>query len=134
MSLLSGLTNRVVLANERVRRAVIIELFGRVAKDTPVLTGRARGNWQTEIASPKHTETPRIDQKGKDAPIVSAEIVAKTQGSKFGDTLYFTNNVPYIIDLETGHSQKKAPNGMFRRNILKIEEIVKRHARKGGQL
>lgn len=43
---------------ERTRRGVFIKLAGTGIADTPVLTGRLRGNWQSSVASPLTGELP----------------------------------------------------------------------------
>ena len=145
MSLSGGIhrfADRVIVQNEQMRRAIITELFGSVIKDTPVDTGRARANWQTEINAPKTNELNTTDKTGAGA---RAEVVAKTNASRWGDSLHLTNNLPYIFKLEYGGYpnpprttsgktvngfSKQAPQGMFRRNILRITAIVQKHARR----
>lgn len=145
MSLSGGIHRfgqRVIVQNEQMRRAIITELFGSVIKDTPVDTGRARANWQTEINSPKTNELNTNDKTGAG---VKAEVIAKANASRWGDALHLTNNLPYIFKLEyggypnpprlsTGKTvngfSKQAPQGMFRRNILRITAIVQKHARR----
>ena len=145
MSLSGGIHRfgqRVIVQNEQMRRAIITELFGSVIKDTPVDTGRARANWQTEINAPKTNELNTTDKTGAGA---KAEVVGKANASRWGDALHLTNNLPYIFKLEYGGYpnpprttsgktvngfSKQAPQGMFRRNILRITAIVKKHARR----
>lgn len=154
MSLSSGIHRfgqRVIVQNEQMRRAIITELFGSVIKDTPVDTGRARANWQTEINSPKTNELNTNDKTGAGA---KAEVLAKANASRWGDALHLTNNLPYIFKLEYGGYpnppklgsynkktkkyeiksvngfSKQAAQGMFRRNILRITAIVQKHARR----
>ena len=92
MSLSGGIHRfgqRVIVQNEQMRRAIIIELFGSVIKDTPVDTGRARANWQTEINAPKTNELNTTDKTGAGA---KAEVVGKANASRWGDALHLTNN------------------------------------------
>lgn len=145
MSLSGGIHRfgqRVIVQNEQMRRAIITELFGSVIKDTPVDTGRARANWQTDINAPKTQELNTTDKTGAGA---LADVVGSVNASRWGDSLHLTNNLPYIFKLEyggypnpprttTGKTvngfSKQAPQGMFRRNILRITAIVNKHARR----
>lgn len=105
------------------KRGVGIELFSSVILDTPVDTGRARGNWQTTLNTPAAGET---EQSAGDA--VS---VANKPGNfgELNDVNYLTNNLPYIEALEYG-SSKQAPAGMARKNVARIREILDRQLRK----
>ena len=65
MSFASDIAKYAKLAGASVDetgRAIVLELFGSVIKDTPVDTGRARGNWQTTIGTPANGQT---DRKGE---------------------------------------------------------------------
>ena len=112
-----------VEAVDRTVRAIKLELFSSIIMDTPVDTGRARGNWQTNENSPKSGELDRADRG-------SAAISEAESNLGHGDcTTYMTNNLPYIEQLEHG-SSGKAAEGMVRKNIARIEQIVKKSARK----
>ena len=112
-----------VEAADRTVRAIKLELFSSIILDTPVDTGRARGNWQTNEGSPKSGELDRADRG-------SAAISEAESNLGHGDcTTYMTNNLPYIEQLEHG-SSGKAAEGMVRKNIARIEQIVKKSARK----
>lgn len=105
---------------ENVRKGVIIKLFGAVILDTPVLTGRARGNWQASEGNPVTSEIAREDKSGR-APMSEVEQVAKKSD---GDTsVFLSNSVPYIQKLEDGYSGK-APEGMVRRNVLRFGRLI----------
>lgn len=105
-------------AADRIVRGLTIELFAGVVRDTPVDTGRARGNWQTTTEAPAAAAIERLDRSGGAAV---AEIVANTP-PKVGGKTYLANNVPYIMPLEEGYSAQ-APNGMVRRNFLRVQQI-----------
>ena len=103
-------------------RAIVLELFGSVIKDTPVDTGRARGNWQTSMDSSATGET---DRKGEQAAL--AEVAAEVAGFGAGRIIYLSNGLPYILRLEYGWS-KQQPGGMVRRNVARIQSIIKKAA------
>ena len=106
---------------DNVRRGVVMKLFSAVILDTPVDTGRARGNWQVSAEQPITTPTDREDQSGR-APIAEVEQAAK---ASTGDVpLFLSNNLPYIQKLEEGHSDK-APEGMVRRNVVRFGRLIK---------
>lgn len=105
-------------------RAVTIELFTGVITQTPVDTGRARGNWQCTDATPAGDTIDRLDPTGSEA---IAEIVAKAGG--VGSVTYLTNNLPYILPLEEGHSTQSPPYAMVRGNFARVQSIVEAKAR-----
>lgn len=101
------------------QRAIVLELFSSVIMDTPVDTGRSRGEWLTSSGTPVTTLANRLDMSGLEAV---TDIVAAIP--KSGDiTMYLTNNLPYIGALEYGHSNQ-APSGMVRKNIARLEKII----------
>ncbi|WP_444941248.1 hypothetical protein [Microbulbifer sp. ZKSA004] len=108
---------------DRVYRATNIELFNSVIRDTPVDTGRARGNWQTTVGTPAQSSSLRLDRSGTES---QAEVIQNVRG--LDKVNYLINNLPYIQPLEYGHS-KQAPAGMVRRNVLRIKSIIRRITR-----
>jgi hypothetical protein len=107
-------------AADEIVRGVTIGLFTAVIKDTPVDTGRARGEWQTTTESPAQGENGREDKSGGSS---IAEVIGKTPQKAGGETL-LTNNLPYIEGLEYGNS-KQAPAGMVRKNLARITRLVR---------
>lgn len=112
---------------EAVKRVVAIKLFGAIIEDTPVLTGRLRGNWQTTIRSPALDELPIRDGSA------AMDDVAKVAGEAKGDdTIIFRNNLPYAARIEfEGWSHTKAPQGMVRKNVLLFQQNVKNAIARG---
>ena len=106
-------------AHDKITRAATLELFGGVIKSTPVDTGRARGNWQTAVGTPPSDQLERDDKSGAQA---IAEVEANTPPGA-GQQTYLVNNLPYIMALEEG-SSKKAPEGMVRKNVARVQRIV----------
>jgi len=102
-------------------RAIVLELFGSVIKDTPVDTGRARGNWQTSMDSPATGET---DRKGEGPAL--AEVGQQTASFGAGKVIYLTNNLPYIYRLEFLGWSQQSPDGMARKNVARIQSIVRK--------
>ena len=107
---------------EDVSAAVFIELFSAVIKDTPADTGRLRGNWQTTRNSPAVAEIPRTGEAG---PIAEAFAVVTNP-----DLYYLTNNLPYAERVEfDGWSRTKAPRGMVRINVKRLDQILRKKSR-----
>jgi prophage DNA circulation protein len=99
---------------DETARAVTLEVFTSVIQDTPVDTGRARGNWQFTTVSPATGETDQSE----------ASAIAAVQ-PKAGEVNYLTNNLPYIGRLEYVGWSNQAPNGMVRKNIARVRQIIR---------
>lgn len=108
------------------QRGVLIKLYGSVIKDTPVLTGRLRGNWTFGLGEPPTTFNDGTgDPTGKVVGEVRSQV--KGQDGKF----YLANSMPYCNRIEfLGWSKVKAPQGMVRKNILRIANILSEEAGK----
>lgn len=112
---------------ERIKRTVVVKLVGDIIRDTPVLTGRLRGNWQTSVASPLTGELPK-----RDPGAAIAEANAATEQATGDQAIYIRNNLPYAYRIEfDGWSHTKAPAGMLRKNVVRYQQIVDKAAREG---
>ena len=100
-------------------KKVGFELLIRTVINTPVDTGRACGNWRLSINTFPTAPTASIDKDGS-ATIRSQQQqnLAKLNSDPFV-VIYLTNNLPYIVALEHGHSGQ-APYGMLG---LAFEEV-----------
>ena len=98
-------------------RATLFEVGTAIIKETPVDTGRARGNWQASVNSASGAELSRTSE--------GAAIIQLSQeaSAAIGNTFFFTNNVPYIRRLEYGYSDQ-APQGMVRRNLQNFNRLL----------
>lgn len=124
---LSRFSRKTTDGLDRIRRIVIIKLFSAVIQDTPVLSGRLRGNWQTSIGSPV---TSVIGVRDMGAAV--AEVQSKAQQSQLTDTVFLRNNLPYAYRIEfDGWSHTKAPQGMMRRNVARFQRILNEAVREG---
>jgi hypothetical protein len=90
------------------------DLFSRIVRKTPVDTGRARGSWTMATNQAIRSVLPPAPE-GTVYPAPAVPLVAVAPG----DSVVISNNLPYIGELEDGHS-KKAPSGMVK---LSIEEV-----------
>jgi len=98
-------------AAEGIFRGTALSLFSNVVKLTPVDTGRARMNWMAGVNAPGDGGVK--------------ETIAR---ARLGDSLFLTNNLPYIEALEYG-SSKQAPKGMVRVTVTQFKQTVKKQVR-----
>ena len=93
---------------DQCRRAGL-EILSRVVLSTPFETGRARGNWQTDVDSIPAGEVDILDPSGQQA-IQSG--TATINASRNFPVIHIANNLPYIGALNYGkppgtqHSRK----------------------------
>ena len=107
----------------RIRQGVTLKLLGAVVMDTPVDTGRLRGNWRVSEGTPVLDAVDRVDPSGA---VVMNEINAAVQASTGDTAVYLTNNLPYAKRIEyDGWSRTKAPEGMVRRNLARFNQLIK---------
>lgn len=117
---------------DSTRRAVIIKLFNSVVEDTPVLTGRLRGNWICTIGNPGDGFSHNTDVTGEQ---IKAVIQKMADQSTMKDIVFFRNNLPYAYRIEyEGWSKSKAPAGMVRRNVTRFQRLVNEAVSKGAPL
>lgn len=127
-----------------VVKSVRFEVIKGVIMNTPVDTGRARGNWQASIGSPIAGYTASEDKAGQ-TTINKGIAVAS---DNIGESFYIVNNLPYIRTLEyggypdpvkrgtynkqtgtyeirsAGGFSKQAPQGMVRVTVRNVEAQV----------
>jgi hypothetical protein len=108
---------------EDVRRGVCIKLFNAVILDTPVDTGRLRGNWRCSTQKPDYLHNVETyDPSGAETITKVAEIVNQSSGDV---SVFLTNSLPYAARIEfDGWSHTKAPEGMVRKNVVRFDGLV----------
>ena len=112
---------------ERSRRQILFEVFRSIVVDTPVLEGTLRSNWHLSNSGVK---LDQLDIRTQAA--VTDDIDRVLKSSRFGDTVWFSNNLPYAYPIEFyGVSKKKAPQGMVRKNVMRVNRIAQAIARRG---
>jgi hypothetical protein len=84
-----------------------------VIKNSPVDTGRFKGNWNAALNAPNLA----IDLSS------GAGLTEIANKIKIGDVFFFTNNLPYALRLEFGWSDQ-SPNGMVRLAVAKFPFTV----------
>lgn len=105
----------------KVIAKVVVDLGTKVIRRTPIDTGRAEGNWQTQIGSIPGGETGRL---GAGPSIAGLQRVATADKLGAGCVLFFTNNVPYILKLEYEGWSRQAPSGMLRSSIAGFPGLI----------
>lgn len=103
-------------------RATALQLFTSVIERTPVATGRARGNWRTSTLAPAQGIIERTDGNA-----AINEVNLKTATFRLADTIYLSNNLPYIERLEDGYSTQ-APTGMVQVSVDAFERAIAQNA------
>lgn len=99
-------------------RILALDIDRRVILETPVDTGAARSNWIASVGSP-NTSTVDVDIQGalsKGAAVIS--------GANDYETIYISNNLPYIQRLDQGWSGQQ-PNPY-------IDKIITEEVSRGG--
>lgn len=107
--------------HEKTIRGTLMSFTRRVIRETPVDTGRLRGNWQSALNVPKDDQLQVQDVSGSGS-ISNAENTLNKL--KLGNIFWFTNNLPYARRIEEGWSQQ-APQGMLRRNVALLLSKLK---------
>lgn len=110
---------KIVDAHNKIARTATLDFFGGTVRDTPVDTGRARGNWQTSTDRQKDGVIDRDDKTGAQV----LDEIEKNTPEEAGHEVFMANSLPYIDGLENGNS-KQAPEGMVRRNLARVQRIV----------
>lgn len=103
-------------------RGTLFALCSRIIKESPVDTGRFRGNWQASLGTPLRNTLNTTDPSGASAINKMGNVV---QSLDVGETFYMTNNLPYAQRLEFGWS-KQAPTGMLRVNVERVRAALER--------
>ena len=93
-------------------RIITLDLFRRLRQLAPVDTGRYRAAWNIGIEKPDLSVPPPAKRvRAGSAPF------AALRGLKPFPVVYVTNNLPYALPLENGHSQKR-PTGVLREALV----------------
>jgi len=88
---------------KKVRKTYAYALYSSIVRKTPVDTGRARANWNVSIGEPDSSTTEKTRKSPK--PLSS---MPEPKGD---ESIFITNNLPYIETLEYGGYPKKPKGG-----------------------
>jgi hypothetical protein len=105
-------------------KKLAFELLVQIVKPTPVDTGRAKGNWRVVIgeAPPYDDGIKRLDGNG--SSVISEEgnkVLAANFNALDVPEIWIFNNLPYIVRLENGHSQRQAPQGWVAQAFVNMQ-------------
>jgi hypothetical protein len=107
---LEGRLDRVVKRLNVGIRKVIEDVGTAIGEElvpaTPVDTGFARANWRPSLNAPASVPISQLDPSGA---ATIAKITTVSKRWKPGDTLFITNNAPYIGALNAGSSPQAGP-------------------------
>uniref|UniRef100_A0AAU7VGW7 Virion structural protein n=1 Tax=Dinoroseobacter phage vB_DshS_R26L TaxID=3161158 RepID=A0AAU7VGW7_9CAUD len=98
---------------------IVLDLDTAIVLGTPVDTGRARGNWFPTVGTPSSQRNDEAKDKSGSKAINAA--TALSTSLELGEVAWFTNNLPYILPLENGHSGQ-APEGMVDINLNAVAD------------
>lgn len=110
---------KVGMAPSKLVKRVAVDLFNRIIDKTPVDTGRARASWNISVNEADRTVPPEGQVS---YPKPQAPLGMQVQP---GDSIVISNNLPYIVKLEEGHS-KQAPHGMVALSIAEVNTSMGR--------
>lgn len=104
-----------IAANIGVEVALVVkklafDIFADVVAGTPVDTGRAMNNWVMSLGTPDRSITDQGGSGGSIAGAKQAEAASKLAAVTPFSTVWISNNLPYIQELEEGSSDQ-APRG-----------------------
>lgn len=141
---LDKLGQRVVEGAENLNKETVVAVINRLAEATPVDTGLARSNWQVGVGvMPSGTRKPFAPIPSRWKPPypaggsrserrnllgVSSAAQGALRGYKDGQSIYITNNLPYIERLDAGHSPQ-SPAGWIRAGFRAGVALGLRNAR-----
>ena len=109
-------------ADEFVRK-IGLDLHKMIVERMPVETGLAKGNQQVSLNSMPEGSILEFDKSGNATISKGRAVLSRF---KLGDTIFLFNNLEYVVPLEYGHSQKQAPNGMFRISFAEITDHLEK--------
>lgn len=138
---IKAFTAKAEKAADMVFRGTALEVLSAVVMRTPVgnpdlwaskpppgyTGGTLRGNWQVELNS---SARGTVDAKDKDGTPTIRKGSGKISRAKITDSIFITNNLPYAIPVEYGHSRLQRPQGMVRVTVLEFRKIVEANAKK----
>ena len=105
---------------DKIVRKILIDVVKELVQRTPVLTGLARSNWFFGYTV-NGSVGAEASRSGGPSIMRSLDFAANLRGGK---DFFISNNLPYILALEYGHSKTQAPAGMARVTVAKWQWIV----------
>lgn len=121
---LDDFAKKIKLAPTMVVKRCAFDLFSRIIKRTPVDTGRARASWTIAANRADRAVQP---QGVASYPVPATPLSLTIQP---GESIWISNNLPYITALEDGHSTQ-APAGMVAVSLVEVDTNMRRLEREG---
>lgn len=118
----------------RVVRETALLIDRDLVLGTPVDTGRARANWQVNVGSPETESIPAYVGGAKGSTGAANAQAAIAQGEAAigarqpGQSIFISNNLPYIARLNDGYSAQ-APAGFVQTTIQRAVDFIRNRAR-----
>jgi len=123
-----------------IARKIALELETRVILKTPVDTGMLRNRWSVSLNSIDNAEYG-ADKTGQES---ISRALGELSSFKLGDTIWITNNLPYMQNIEFGLYGKgksatsktingyssQAPQGVIRITFKEVSSALEDIARK----
>lgn len=97
---------------QRRQRATAMEVFASLIALTPVDTGRAKSNWWMDV----NVIATALLEPDNAAGATQQAVTVGSSKIEMDDTIYISNNLPYINRLNDGHS-KQAPAGFVESSV-----------------
>ena len=98
---LGGTVSRLKFQFTAIMASVGSSIGAELVPATPVDTGYARANWRPSLNAPAVLPISFLDPTGQ---ATVSKISAVSGRYRLGDTIFITNNAPYIGALNAGHS------------------------------
>jgi len=117
--------NMTAEKSELLFKKVCFDLSNSIIMDSPVDSGRLRGNFQPDINSIQN-DVLEVDDKSGSTTV--AKVSATTNKLQLGQYFTLTNNLDYAIHLEFGTAKfgfsPKAPKGFIGINVMRFQNFV----------
>ncbi len=108
--------------SDQIVREVALAADRTLVLNTPVDTGRARANWQVTLGTPA---AGTVDETTRGQTPRNAAVIAQYKGGTPNAAIFNTNNLPYIVPLNNGHS-KQQPAGFVERAVDSVIRAARR--------
>lgn len=114
---------------DQIVRTIALAVDRTLVINTPVDTGRARANWQASLGQPATGTIGGGTGKRRAGtvagPTAQAEaVIAQYKGGP-NSSIFLTNNLPYIVPLNNGHSSQQ-PAGFVERALDTVQRAARR--------
>lgn len=120
-----AMKKKVYENHDKLVRATALLTMQHITMGTPVDTGRARLNWNASRNVVDGSTTVSVDPQATG----TMKMLEALTGYKAGDTMYVSNNLPYIVRLNEGYS-KQAPANFVEAGAMLAKRQAKEVAKK----